>query len=47
MKKYKTVYDHYRNAILDGYLKKGDALPSIRKACDQFQCSQTTIEHAY
>ena len=47
MKKYKTVYDYYRNAILDGYLKKGDALPSIRKACEQFQCSQTTIEHAY
>ncbi|EOS59886.1 hypothetical protein C815_01909 [Firmicutes bacterium M10-2] len=47
MKKYKTVYDYYRNAILDGYLKKNDALPSIRKACEQFQCSQTTIEHAY
>lgn len=47
MKKYKQIYDYYRNAILDGYLKKGDTLPSIRKACELFQCSQTTIEHAY
>jgi len=47
MKKYKHVYDYYRNAILDGYLKKEDTLPSIRKSCEIFQCSQTTIEHAY
>ncbi len=47
MKKYEKVYFKYREDIINGYLKKGAQLPSIRKSCEMFKASQTTIEHAY
>lgn len=47
MKKYETLYQKYKNDILNGYLVKGDRLPSIRQACTLYKVSQTTAEHAY
>ena len=47
MKKYEQIYQKYKQDIFEGYLKKGDRLPSIRSACDVFKVSQTTVEHAY
>ena len=47
MKKYEVIYHKYKEDILNGFLKKGDRLLSIRQACDLFKVSQTTVEHAY
>lgn len=47
MKKYEIVYNKYRDDMMNGYLKKGDQLPSIRESCEIFKMSQTTIERAY
>lgn len=47
MKKYEVIYHKYKEDIVNGFLKKGDRLPSIRQACELFKVSQTTIEHAY
>lgn len=47
MKKYEIVYKKYRDDMINGYLKKGDQIPSIRESCEIFKFSQTTIEKAY
>lgn len=44
---YAQVYDKMQNAILTGYFKKGDRLPSIRRATLLFHVSKTSVEHAY
>lgn len=47
MKKYEILYQKYKDDILNGYLIKGERLPSIRESCSLFKVSQTTVEHAY
>ena len=47
MKKYEVIYNKYRQDILNGFLQEGMKLPSIRKSCELFKASQTTVEHAY
>lgn len=47
MKKYIEVYEYYKSLIESNQLKKGDKLPSIRKATQILSVSKTTIENAY
>ena len=47
MKKYEVIYHKFKEEILNGFLKKGERLPSVRQACELFKVSQTTVEHAY
>lgn len=47
MKKYEVIAEKMKSDILNGYLKKGDSLHSIRKCADVFHVSKITIEHAY
>ena len=47
MKKYESLYDSIKSSILNGYLKKGDKLDSIRRACKKYNVSKTTVETAY
>lgn len=47
MKKYVTVYQHFRDLIENGQLKNGDKMPSIRNAQSIFSVSKTTIQTAY
>ena len=44
---YHTLYKKIKQACLDGALKKGEKLPSIREAAKQLGVSRTTIENAY
>lgn len=47
MIKYQTIIDHIKSSILDGSIKPGQKLPSIRNICDQFQCSKVTAVKVY
>ncbi len=47
MKKYESLYQDIKNNILNGYLKKGDRLDSIRLACKKLNVSKTTVLTAY
>ena len=47
MKKYIEVYNYYKELILNGQLKSGNRLPSVRQATDIFSVSKTTIQNAY
>ena len=44
---YHMLYKKIKQACLDGALKKGEKLPSIREAAKQLGVSRTTIENAY
>lgn len=44
---YMQLYDYYKELILDGKMKQGTKLPSIRKCAAQLQVSRTTAEMAY
>ena len=44
---YHTLYSKIKQACLDGVLKKGERLPSIREAALQLGVSRTTVENAY
>jgi DNA-binding GntR family transcriptional regulator len=44
---YAEIAAHYRRQIQDGHLKPGDAMPSLRKVCEQFGVAQTTANRAY
>lgn len=44
---YKQIYIKIREDILNGYLKKGDQLPSIRCCQHMMKVSKTSVEHAY
>ena len=44
---YMQLYDYYKELILDGKIKPGAKLLSIRKCAAQFQVSRTTAEMAY
>ena len=45
--RYTQLYDTICRDILQGKMKKGDQLPSIRNAAKQLNLSRTTIENAY
>ena len=47
MKKYLELYEYYKERILDGQLRHGDRLPSIREAAAIHGVSRTTVENAY
>ncbi|MCB5910359.1 GntR family transcriptional regulator [Streptomyces pinistramenti] len=44
---YAEIAAHYRQQIQAGELKPGDALPSLRKVCEQFGVAQTTANRAF
>lgn len=44
---YIQLYMYYRDMIINGSLKYGDKLPSIRKCCAEFGLSKMTVESAY
>lgn len=46
-KLYIQLYEQIRNDILNGYMKYGDQLPSIRKLASQLSLSRTSIEATY
>ncbi len=46
-KLYEKVYTHYRDLILEGKLKSGDKMPSIRSCVNEMSVSKTTAENAY
>lgn len=47
IKLYEQIYHKLEEDILEGYLKQGDQLPSIRHAIDLFHVSKTCVEKAY
>ena len=47
MKKYLELYTYYKERILDGQLRHGDRLPSVREASAIHGVSRTTVENAY
>ena len=44
---YRQLRDHVATMILDGSLKPGDALPSVRQVAVDFQLNPMTILKAY
>lgn len=46
-RKFLQVYNYYKKLILDGTLKAGSRLMSIRKASEELAISRTTVESAY
>lgn len=44
---YIQLYMYYRELIESGILVGGTKLPSIRRCCDEFSLSKTTVETAY
>lgn len=45
--KYIQMYNYYKELILKGTLEAGTKMPSIRKSCETFGISKTTVETAY
>jgi len=44
---YHQIAESIRHAILEGQLKPGDRLPSVRKMMQQWQCTPGTVQRAY
>ncbi len=44
---YRQLRDHVVAMILDGVLKQGDALPSVRQVAADFQLNPITLSKAY
>jgi GntR family transcriptional regulator len=44
---YRQLRDHVVAMILDGVLKPGDALPSVRQVAADFQLNPITVSRAY
>ncbi|MGW1279001.1 GntR family transcriptional regulator [Streptomyces tsukubensis] len=44
---YAAIAAHYRQQIQDGALAPGDAMPSLREVCEQFNVANTTANRAY
>ncbi|MFD0555276.1 GntR family transcriptional regulator [Streptomyces rectiviolaceus] len=44
---YAEIAAQYRQQIQDGQLRPGDAMPSLRKVCEQFGVAQTTANRAF
>lgn len=47
MKKYQVIIKYIESEILNGSIKSGKKLPSIRNICEKFQCSKVTAVKAY
>ncbi len=45
--KYLQLYNYYKKLILNGMMKEGEKMPSVRKCSSNFNLSRTTIETAY
>lgn len=46
-KLYLSVYEYYKEAILDRRLLPGNKMPSLRRCAKELQISRTTVESAY
>ena len=44
---YQQIAESIRNQILDGRLKPGDRLPSVRQLNEQWNCTPGTVQRAY
>ena len=44
---YLALYEYYKKLILQGSLKPGEKLPSIRRCALERQVSKTTVEASY
>lgn len=44
---YLQLYQQVISQIIDGYIKEGEALPSVRKVAVQYQLNPITISKAY
>lgn len=44
---YRRLYEALHTAIVNGIIKNGERLPSIREAAEQLSVSRTTVESAY
>ncbi|NMC52434.1 MAG: GntR family transcriptional regulator [Chloroflexi bacterium] len=44
---YQQIAEHIRHAIIDGHLKPGERLPSVRQMTEQWQCTPGTVQRAY
>jgi putative molybdopterin biosynthesis protein len=44
---YHQIAASIRKEILDGHYKPGDRLPSVRKLCEEWDCTPGTIQRAY
>ena len=44
---YVQLYDYFKNLISTGQLNKGSKIMSIRRCCEEFNLSKTTVENAY
>jgi GntR family transcriptional regulator len=44
---YLQLYQQVVTRILDGYIKEGEALPSVRKVAAEYQLNPMTISKAY
>lgn len=44
---YLQLYQQVVSRILDGYIKEGEALPSVRSVATQYQLNPITISKAY
>lgn len=44
---YAQIADSIRTEILDGRLKPGDRLPTIRQMCERWRCTPGTVQRAY
>ena len=47
MLKYTQTYAMFKEMITDGRLRRGDRMPSIRKAAELYRISRTTVQNAY
>lgn len=47
MLKYTQAYTMFKDMIADGRLRRGDRMPSIRRAAELYRISRTTVQNAY
>ena len=47
MSKYEDLYDRIKSEIINGEIKAGAKLPSVRKAATLYSVSRTTVQNAY
>lgn len=44
---YQQIVDQTKMAIIDGYLKQGDKMPSVREMVNMLLVNQSTVSRAY
>lgn len=47
MLKYTQAYTMFKEMIADGRLRRGERMPSIRRAAELCRISRTTVQNAY